>query len=163
MATKRQIFYSFHYKLDNWRVAKVRNIGAIEGNRPASDNDWEEIVKAGDIKGWIDEQMKQRSCTIVLIGHETAKREWINYEIAKSWKNGMGVAGIYIHGIKNEKGDTSQKGHNPFDYVNFQDESKMSTKIKSYLPPGSDSKEKYAWIKDNIANIVEEAIAVRNE
>lgn len=33
--TKRQIFYSFHYKPDNWRVAQVRNIGSVEGNKPA--------------------------------------------------------------------------------------------------------------------------------
>ena len=43
----RRVFYSFHYKPDNWRAAQVRNIGAIEGNNPASDNDWEAVKK-----GW---------------------------------------------------------------------------------------------------------------
>jgi hypothetical protein len=45
--TKRQVFYSFHYKPDSWRVSQVRNIGAIEGNKPAPDNDWETISKTG--------------------------------------------------------------------------------------------------------------------
>ena len=36
----RKAFYSFHYKNDNWRASTVRNIGSVEGNKPASDNDW---------------------------------------------------------------------------------------------------------------------------
>ncbi len=43
MATKRQVFYSFHYKPDCWRTAQVRNIGVVEGNKPDSDNEWEKI------------------------------------------------------------------------------------------------------------------------
>ena len=44
----RRVFYSFHYQPDNWRAATVRNIGSIEGNRPATDNDWEAVKKGGD-------------------------------------------------------------------------------------------------------------------
>jgi len=115
MATKRQVFYSFHYKPDCWRASTVRNIGAIEGNKPAPDNDWETITSSGDeaIKKWIREQMKYRSCTIVLVGNKTANRKWIKHEIVKSWDNGMGVVGIYIHGIKNSQGYITEKGNNP--------------------------------------------------
>ena len=75
--TKRQVFYSFHYKPDNWRVSQVRNIGTIEGNKPAPDNDWETIVNTGEaeIKKWIAGQMKGRSCTIILVGNQTANRK----------------------------------------------------------------------------------------
>ena len=50
----RKSFYSFHYKPDNWRAATVRNIGAIDGNKPATDNEWESVTKGGDdaIKRW---------------------------------------------------------------------------------------------------------------
>jgi MTH538 TIR-like domain (DUF1863) len=41
----RKVFYSFHYEVDGWRASQVRNIGALEGNQPASDNDWETIKK----------------------------------------------------------------------------------------------------------------------
>jgi hypothetical protein len=60
------VFYSFYYKQDFWRAATVRSIGSIEGNRPASDNDWENITNGGDpeIKTWLNEQMKYRSCTV---------------------------------------------------------------------------------------------------
>lgn len=44
----RKVFYSFHYIPDCWRVSQIRNIGAIEDNKPASDNDWEEVKKGGD-------------------------------------------------------------------------------------------------------------------
>ena len=40
----RKVFFSFHYQPDNWRVSQVRNIGVIEGNQPAKDNDWETVV-----------------------------------------------------------------------------------------------------------------------
>ncbi len=115
----RRCFYSFHYKPDNWRVAKIRNIGVIEGNKPASDNDWETIVGGGDakIEKWIAEQMQGRSCTLVLIGANTAGRKWITHEIAKSWDKGMGVLGIHIHNIGNSKGEQCAKGSNPLYHV----------------------------------------------
>lgn len=81
----RQVFYSFHYKPDVMRVSQVRNIGSIEANRPAADNDWETVKSGKDvaIKRWISNQMKGRSCTVVLVGANTANRKWINYEIAE--------------------------------------------------------------------------------
>lgn len=92
----RKAFYSFHYKQDNWRVSQVRNIGVIDGNQPASDNDWETIKKGGDkaIKKWIDDQLNGKSVAIVLIGEKTAGRKWINYEIENAWNNNKGVLGI---------------------------------------------------------------------
>lgn len=166
MTTKRQVFYSFHYKPDCWRASTIRNIGAIEGNRPAPDNDWEKITDAGDdsIKKWIEEQMKYRSCTIVLIGENTAGRKWIKHEIIESWNSNMGVVGIYIHGIKNQDGYIANKGNNPFDNITFSKSGKkLSSLVKSYNPPGSNSKERYNWISENISDIVEEAIKIRND
>ena len=65
----RRVFCSFHYAPDNWRASQVRNIGVIEGNRPATDNDWESITRGGDkaIKRWIADQLSGRSCTVVLV------------------------------------------------------------------------------------------------
>ena len=79
----RRVFFSFHYKPDCTRAAKVRNMGVVEGNKPASDNDWEEITEGGDaaIQQWIDEPARRKSCNVVLIGENTAGRKWINYEI----------------------------------------------------------------------------------
>ena len=162
---KRQVFYSFHYEPDNWRTSQVRNIGAIEGNKLVSDNKWEEIKRGGDfaIKKWINSQMQNRSCTIVLVGANTANRKWINYEIDKSWANKMGIAGIYIHGLKNQDKYISKKGVNPFDYIGYNSHKRLSKIVKCYNPPGENSKERYNWIEDSLADIVEEAIDIRNQ
>lgn len=165
MAAKRQVFYSFHYKPDCWRASQVRNIGTVEGNKPAPDNEWEEITSAGDdaIKKWINEQMKYRSCTIVLAGSNTANRKWIDYEIIKSWNEDMGVVGIYIHGLKNSQGYTSEKGNNPFDDITYGDNGKkLSEIVNCYNPTGTDSRERYAWISEHLSNAIEEAIRIRN-
>jgi len=160
----RSCFYSFHYKPDNWRVSTVRNIGSIEGNKPATDNDWESVAAAGDtaIKNWIANQMKGRSCTVVLVGANTANRKWINHEIVQSWDKGMGVVGIRIHGLKNSQGQVSTAGSNPFDFIGYGNTGKkLSSIVKCYNPAGSSSSERYDWIKQHLANAVEEAIRIR--
>lgn len=164
MASKRQVFYSFHYKPDCWRAAQVRNIGFVEGNRPAPDNEWEEISRTGDdtIKRWIKDQMKYRSCTVVLVGNKTANRKWINHEIIESWNSGMGVVGIYIHGLKNQNGYISEKGANPFDFITLKSSGKkLSEVVKCYNPAGNVSKERYDWISKYISAVVEKAIEIR--
>ncbi len=163
----RRVFYSFHYKPDVMRVSQVRQIGALEGNRPATDNDWETITSGKDpaIKKWIAEQMNGRSCTVVLVGQNTANRKWINYEIVKSWNSSMGVVGIHIHGLKNPAtGYISKKGGNPFGYIPYGDTGKkLSSIVKCYDPEGSNSKERYAWISKYLSAAVEEAIKIRSE
>ncbi|MDR2129349.1 MAG: TIR domain-containing protein [Burkholderiaceae bacterium] len=158
----RKVFYSFHYQADVWRTFQVRNIGAVEGNKPASDNDWETVKRGGDaaIKRWIDSQLSGRSCTIVLIGKDTAGRQWINYEIEKSWNDKMGVLGIYIHNLKGQDSKQSPKGKNPFDEFSINHQ-KMSGIVKAYDPPYSDSQRVYEWIEQNLASLIEEAINIR--
>ena len=161
----RRVFYSFHYKPDNWRASQVRNMGVIEGNRPCSDNDWETITKGGDekIKKWIAEQMDGKSCVVVLIGTNTAGRKWIDHEIIKGWDDGKGVVGIYIHGLKDKDGNVSTKGNNPFDSIGYGNSGKkLSSIVKCYDPQGSNSQERYDWIRKHLANAVEEAISIRN-
>jgi hypothetical protein len=162
----RKCFYSFHYKPDNWRVSTIRNIGSVEGNKPASDNDWETISGGGDskIKEWIEDQMKGRTCTIILAGSNTANRKWINHEIKESWDKGKGVLVIHIHKIKNSKGEQSSKGANPLYYVKHGPTGKrLSAIAKSYDPPRETSKGAYNYIEDNIEDWIEEAIKIRNE
>lgn len=162
----RRIFFSFHYKPDCWRAGTVRNIGTIDGNKPATDNDWESITNGGEsaIKRWIDDQMKGRSCTVVLVGGGTANRKWINHEIIKSWNDGMGVVGIRIHGLKDSKGNISNQGSNPFDYIDYGNTgNKLSSIVKCYTPSGSGSQERYAWIEKHLANAVEEGVDIRKK
>lgn len=159
----RQVFYSFHYDNDNWRASQVRNIGIIEGNRPAPDNDWETVKRGGDnaIKRWIDDQMHYRSCTIVLVGAGTAGRKWINYEIERTWNNKMGLVGICIHNLKDRFGNQSNQGNNPFNGFSVNGTS-LSQIAKVYNPPYWDSKDVYNYIANNIADWTNEAVNIRN-
>lgn len=164
----KQVFFSFHYKPDNWRVSQVRNIGVIEGNKAASDNKWEEVVGGGDkaIEKWIDENMNYRSCVIVLVGSKTAGRKWIDYEINKAWADGKGIVGIHIHHLKNNDGDQTTKGKNPFSKFSIgegDDKEDFDDVVKCYDPPYSTSKNVYAHIEDNIEDWIEEAIKIRKK
>jgi hypothetical protein len=161
----RRVFYSFHYDADNWRVSQIRNIGLIEGNRPATDNDWEVVKRRGDtaIKKWIDSQLDERSCTVVLIGTNTAGRKWINYEIKSTWNQGKGLVGIHIHGLLDKNGQSSQKGSNPFSgfTISNNKKSQLSSIVKCYDPAGYKSTDIYASISANISGWIEEAIRIR--
>lgn len=160
----RRAFYSFHYQPDNWRASQVRNMGVIEGNAPASDNDWESITKGGDaaIQRWIDGQLNGKSCTIVLIGTNTAGRKWIKYEIKKSWTDGKGLLGIYIHRLKDRFQQQSTRGANPFSDFTVSGK-EMASIVKAYDPPYVDSADVYNHIRSNLASWIEMAIDIRTK
>lgn len=160
----RNAFYSFHYVPDNWRASQVRNMGVVEGNKPAADNDWETVKRGGDagIQKWIDDQLYGRSVAVVLIGAETAGRKWIKYEIKKAWTDKKGVLGIYVHNLKDSSGGQSTKGVNPFeDFTIGASSNKLSTIVKAYDPPYSTSTSVYKHINDNLAAWIEMAIEIR--
>lgn len=158
----KRVFFSFHYQPDNWRASQVRNFGAIEGNAPVTDNDWETVTRGGDaaIERWIAEQMKGRSCAVVLIGANTAGRKWINYEIKKAWDDGRGLVGIHIHGLKDRQQQQASKGANPFDGFTVG-QRRLADIVRTYDPPYWDSKDIYSHIGENIEAWVDEAIRIR--
>lgn len=158
---KRQIFYSFHFDNDVMRVQQIRNIGIIEGNTPVSPNAWEEIRKKGDsaVEKWIDDNMKYRSCVVVLVGQETANRPWVQYEIEKAWDDHKGLLGIHIHNINCPKNGKSSKGENPFEQFTLNNSNKkLSDIVKCYNPSAYDA---YNDIAKNIESWIENAISIR--
>lgn len=157
---KRQIFYSFHYDNDVFRVQQIRNIGEFEDNKPVSVNEWETVKRGGEpsIKKWIDENLRYKSCLVVLIGSETANRKWVRYEIEKAWNDGKAVLGIYIHNLKCPRNGICAQGLNPFEKFTLNDGRKLSSIIKCYNPKSYDA---YNDIKSNIEGWIEDAIANR--
>lgn len=155
---KRKIFYSFHYDNDVMRVQQIRNIGVLDGNEPVSSNKWEEIKRTEQgVKNWINENLKGKSCLIVLVGSETANRKWVKYEIQRAWESGLAVVGIYIHRLKCPRNDFSSKGNNPFDSFKFKLNGD-TIKPLIFNPSYSDT---YNDIKNNIDGWVEQAIKQR--
>ena len=148
---KRKVFYSFHFDNDNWRAGQVRNMGVVEGNQLVSGNKWEEVKQSEtSIKKWIDDNLKDKSCLIVLIGEKTSERKWVKYEIERAWELGKAVCGIYIHNLKNVYGEQSKKGRNPF-----------ASFIPIFETKYTSSDYVYNDIKNNISDLVEKAIQVR--
>lgn len=139
----RNVFFSFHYQRDIWRVNQIRNVGEIVGKAAAGFSDaslWEEAKKKGDtvIKKMIDDALHGTSVTVVCIGAKTAGRNFINYEIEKSIKRGNAIFGLQIHHLKNKDGEVDDVGATPakltaagasvFKYV---DHEKLAARIES--------------------------------
>jgi hypothetical protein len=162
----RKVFFSFHYRLDNWRVQTVKNMGIVEGQPLLDSNSWEDVARQGKaaIKRWIDEQMVGKSCNVVLIGSQTAGREWIEYEFTKAWRDGKGVVGIYIHRLLDQNRQPTSKGRNPFSGF-MLDGGKVAFDqvVRAYDPSGHESISTYANISANIEAWVEEAIEIREQ
>ncbi len=157
----RKVFFSFHYERDAWRVGQVRNCNVVSdedrfGFIDAAD--WESIKRNGKsaIERWIDEQLKNTSVTAVLIGAETADREWVKREIEKSWNRGNGIVGIWIHNIKDQDQKTDVKGDNPFQHFAFPGGTNLASVCKTY-----------DWVlnegRKNLGMWAEEAAQIRAE
>ena len=98
----RKVFYSFHFDNDNWRAGQVRNIGTVEGDKQVYGNKWEDVKSKSEnvIKNWINDNLEDKSCLIVLIGEKTSERHWVDYEIKKAWELGKAVCGVYIVSLR---------------------------------------------------------------
>ena len=157
----RKVFTSFHFKRDYFRANQVRNMGKIEGNSIISHNAWETVKAKGShaITEWIDNNMKGKSCLVVLVGAETSNRKWVLYEIEKAWNDGKGVLGIYVHKLGGGNGQDF-KGQNPFDNFLLGGR-KFSNYVNCHSTRFTNSTAVYNAIKENINDWIEEAIAIR--
>lgn len=149
----RSSFMSFHYQNDYWRVQQILQMGAIEGQEILSPQRWETVKARGPIavQNWIDKEMAYKRAVIVLIGSQTASRQWVKYEIQKAWTAKKPLLGIRIHGLKNVNQRTSTPGPNPFAQFGFSDSTRTyADYVPVYNPAGFNSTQVYASIKNNI-------------
>lgn len=154
---KRKIFYSFHFKNDVFRVQQVRQMGMLEGNEPVTPNTWEEIQRSpGGVERWIDENLKGKTCLVVLIGSETATRPWVEYEIRRAWQKGLGLLGIHVHNLKCPRNGICAKGASPFASISFKKANGMPYVPNVYDPSTVDA---YTVIQRSLSHWVERAIA----
>lgn len=157
---KRQVFFSFEYYKDNWRAGQVRNMGKVSNDSTFSDNDWEEVKEKTDtkIKEWIDSQLQKRSCIVVLIGSTTSTRKWVKYEIEQAYKLKKGIVGIYIHNLEDKDRKKSSKGSNPFYSIYTDKGERLSNYVEAFDSIYVTSTNVYADIKENIEQLIEDAI-----
>jgi antiphage defense system Thoeris ThsB-like protein len=111
----KTVYYSFHYDRDVMRVQLVRNINALEGQPLLNSQDWEAVRRRGNraIQEWIDDEMAYKRAVVVLVGQETASRDWVKYEIQKAWGDKKPLIGVRIHGLSS-LGMTDRAGADPF-------------------------------------------------
>ena len=142
----RRVFFSFHYERDNQRAGVVRNSWVTKPNREEAGfvdaADWEKIKGQGEaaIRRWIERQLDGTSVTVVLIGAETASREWVRYEVKRSYEKGNGMLGVYLHNIKDWSGKTDTPGSNTFGELG-KDSSGQSIYFFQKYPT-------YDWVND---------------
>ncbi|KMZ12178.1 hypothetical protein BHUM_05251 [Candidatus Burkholderia humilis] len=101
--------------------------------------------------------MHGKSCVVVLISSETAKRPWVKYEIEKAWKDGKGLLGIHIHNLSCPNNGKYLQGADPLAQYIFKIGERF-VKPKTYNPNSSDA---YGDIAANLDDWVEEAIKIR--
>jgi hypothetical protein len=156
------VFYSFHYAKDVMRVQQIRNIGALDDNKPVSSNEWEQVKRGGNrsIQRWIDDNLKYKRCVIVLVGEETSERPWVQYEIEKAWTGGKGIVGIYIHNLRCPRTGLGVKGKNPFDVFTLTNGQKLSSVVTCFNPSPYNA---YTDIAANMTRLVNVAIQQRSQ
>jgi MTH538 TIR-like domain (DUF1863) len=155
----RKVFFSFHFKRDAWRAGQVRNSDMLADEDEYGVIDaaaWEKIEREGDeaIKRWINDQLKNTSVTVVLIGAKTAERDWVEYEIRRSWEKGNALVGVRIHGVKDQHGNIDSPGPNPLDEIKLANGHALSTVFKTYDWVTNDG-------RANLGEWVEEAYEIR--
>ncbi|GAA2453754.1 TIR domain-containing protein [Agromyces soli] len=155
----RSVFYSFHYSRDAWRVQQVINIGMLDGQPILNAQKWEEVQRKGEaaIQAWIDQQMSYKKAVIVLVGAQTASRQWVQYEITKAWNAKKPILGVRIHGLADSTGRTDSAGANPFENVALQGGGTVADYVPLFTPSGLTSQQVHASIKANLASWVDRA------
>jgi hypothetical protein len=107
-----------------------------------------------------NKQLAGASVTCVLIGEETASRKWVKYEIEESYRQNMGIFGIYIHNLKNRDGNFSPRGENPFSQFNIDGKNCdqiFETYNPSELTYDRQDRWAYSYIVGNIGQWIENA------
>jgi hypothetical protein len=124
-ATKRRVFFSFHYQNDINRVNIVRNSWIVRPDSQMAGEGfydgsiWESAKRSGDdfLKDLIRKGVDNTSVTCVLAGQDTWARRWVRYEIARSIIKGNGLLGVHIAGLQCMRNGIGTRGPNPLDYM----------------------------------------------
>jgi hypothetical protein len=119
----KRVFFSFHYQdvkdfranvvRQSWRLQKREEAGFFDGSI------WEESKTKGSValKKLINDGLEGTSVTAVLIGSQTYLRDWVRYEIMKSFSRGNHLLGVHINQVKCKDEKVKDHGPNPFEYL----------------------------------------------
>lgn len=116
----KRVFFSFHYQdVIDFRANVVRQHWLTKPDREAAGffdaSIWESATRAGSasVKRLINDGLDGTSVTCVLAGSETFSRQWVRYEVLKSFRKGNWLVTVHINNIKGRDQLTKLKGRNP--------------------------------------------------
>ena len=114
----RRVYFSFDYERDLERVNKIREIpGVVVGCSAGFHNSevWETANRRGDpaVRGLVKDALNNTTVTVVCLGHMTAYRKYLTYELEQSLERGNGILGIKISHVTNKSGETDEEGYVP--------------------------------------------------
>lgn len=118
----RRVFFSFHYKPDVQRSEVVKKSQFLRGKELAGffDSSAMEEAQRKDpdaLRRFLTREMEGSSVVCVLIGQETASRQWVRFEILQGLVDARGVVGVRVHTIADFNRNVAQAGPNPFDVL----------------------------------------------
>lgn len=114
----RHVYFAFHYENDIWRANQVRNSGLLFGAKSVGFADrslWEKAKTKGRgaLESLILSGLQGTSATVILLGEETAEREWVQFEIDESYSRNNALVGVRIHHLADQRGYSSKRGRVP--------------------------------------------------
>lgn len=142
----RWTFFSFQFKADIWRVNVVRKSWVTRGEKDACG--FHDMSLYGEsslddearIRRRIDRALEDSEVTVVLFGETTCDSKWVQYEIAESIARDNALIAVGISQIRDQRGETSFEGNNPFEKWVFEDDDTEC--LADYVPC-------YDWCEDD--------------
>jgi hypothetical protein len=111
MSQTKNVFISHHHEDDK----HVDSLSSLLGNngcnirnssiraKPANQERLDKgLVKDSTIRRLLRMKMSWAGTVIVLVGKETHKRHWVNWEIEEAHRQGKKIVGVYEEGLKDK-------------------------------------------------------------
>lgn len=103
MSNIKNVFISHHGK-DDEHITGLKSLLQTKGytlrNSSVDSSKPNQATSDDYIKGLLRDGIRWAGTTVVLIGHETHSRDWVNWEIEQSQKEGNRIVGVLIQGAK---------------------------------------------------------------
>lgn len=105
----RRIYLSFHVERDLWRANQVRGARVLAdvervGFFVPAEYQAAKVANEAVRDGLIAARLEGTSVTVVLIGKQTATRDWVQREVELSVARGNGLMGIRVHHLRDHEG-----------------------------------------------------------
>ncbi len=105
----KNVFISHHHKddahVDKLTVLLAKNGYSIRNSsiraKPANQERLDKgLVKDSTIRRLLRMKMSWAGTVVVIVGNETYKRPWVDWEVREANRQGKNIVGVYEHGLK---------------------------------------------------------------